>query len=99
MADPDLQIRGEGVGGGGHSDPEIREDPVFKKFFFSLCASFWCKNKGGGGGASRDPPLDLPLLNRLNPGVISSLRADTLNLVHSYMRYTICDTWAGCTAG
>ena len=27
-----------------------------------------------------------------------SLRADPLNLVYSYI-HTICDTWAGCTAG
>ena len=46
MADPDLQIRGEG---GGHLDPEIRGRPGLKKYIFSaLRASVWSKNKGGG---------------------------------------------------
>ena len=45
MVDPDLQIRGggRGEGGTGHSDPEIKGDPVSKKFFV-----VWSKNKGGG---------------------------------------------------
>ena len=40
VADPDLQIRGEGGSGypGG---------PVLKIFFSALRASFWSKNKGG----------------------------------------------------
>ena len=55
MADPDLQIREVGGGGGeGHPDPEIRGARSIKKFF-ALWASFWSKNKGGGGGL--DPPL------------------------------------------
>ena len=29
---------------------------------------------------------------------VNSLRADPLNLFYSYI-HTICDTWAGCTAG
>ena len=33
MADPDLQIR-EGGGGGGHPDPEIRGAQSRKNFFF-----------------------------------------------------------------
>ena len=45
MADPDLQIRGEG---GGHLDPEIRGALVSKKFFSALWASVWSKSKGGG---------------------------------------------------
>ena len=49
--DPDLQIRGEG-GGGGHPDPEIRGTPVSKKYFFALRASVCFKNKGGRGGPS-----------------------------------------------
>lgn len=37
MEDSDLQTKGGGEGG-GHSDPEIREGPVFKKIFFGpLC--------------------------------------------------------------
>ena len=45
MTDPDFQIRG----GGGHLDPEIRGAQSPKKFFLALRASFWSKNKGGGG--------------------------------------------------
>ena len=46
MADPNLQIRGEG--GPGHPDSEIRgRGPVLKIFFLALRASFWSKNKGG----------------------------------------------------
>ena len=39
------------------------------------------------------------IFDRVHLG-LSSLRADTLNLVYSsdYI-HTICDTWAGCTAG
>ena len=49
VADPDLQIR-RGGGGGGQPDPEIRErGPVSKKYFSALWASFWSKNKGGPG--------------------------------------------------
>ena len=37
--------------GGGHPDPEIRGDPVSKKFFSVLRASVWSRNKRGGEGA------------------------------------------------
>ena len=47
MADPDLQIR-KGGGGGGHSDPEINGP------HFGL-------RMRGGGWAPRAPPLDPPL--------------------------------------
>ena len=47
-ADPDLQIRGEGRGGGCHLDPEITGGPV-SIFFFGPLASVLSKNKGGGG--------------------------------------------------
>ena len=48
VTDPDLQIRGGGVGGGGsHPDPEIRgggAGPGLKKKLFSaLRASLWSK--------------------------------------------------------
>ena len=36
-----------GGGVSGHPDPEIREGAV-SEFFFSLWASVWSKNKGGG---------------------------------------------------
>ena len=43
VADPDLQIRGGGRGG-GHPDPEIRGvGAVSKKNFSALRASFWSK--------------------------------------------------------
>ena len=42
VADPDLQIR---MGGGGHSNSEIRGGGV-KKIFFSVLS----KNKGWAGG-------------------------------------------------
>ena len=52
MADPDLQIREVGGGGGeGHPDPEIRGARSIKKFS-ALWASSWSKNKGGGGPGS-----------------------------------------------
>jgi len=44
VADPDLQIRE----GGGHPDPEIREEPGLQKIFLgALRASVWSKGKGG----------------------------------------------------
>ena len=53
MADPDLQIRGEGEGGGGACHPdlhlEVRGVVSKKKNFFSaLRALVWSKYKGGG---------------------------------------------------
>ena len=41
--------KGGGGGGGMHSNPEIRGGAVSKKVFSALQASFWSKNKGGGG--------------------------------------------------
>ena len=67
MADPDLHIREEGAGGGGHLDPEIRGEGARpqKNFFSALRASFWSKNKGRGR-APQAPLLDPPLLgNRI----------------------------------
>ena len=50
MADPDFQIRE----GGGHPDPEIREEPgLNKKFCRPFGPKFGLKVRGGGGG--RDP--------------------------------------------
>ena len=60
VAEPDLEIRGEG--GGGHPDPEIRRrrgGQSLKKYFPALRASGWSKNKGGP--VPRFPPLDPPL--------------------------------------
>ena len=53
VADPDLQIRGGcvcggGGEGGGHPDPEISGGPVSKKIISALGASVWSKNKWGG---------------------------------------------------
>ena len=48
---------GGGGGGGGHPDPKIRRGrgrPP-EKFFSALRASFWSKNKGGGGDESPGP--------------------------------------------
>ena len=45
-------------GGGGHPDPEIgrgRGQPP-EIFFSALRASFWFKNKGGGGESPRPSP-------------------------------------------
>ena len=61
MPDPDLELRGEGGGGDGHLDPEIRGRPGLQKFFSTLRASVSSKNKGGGGRAPQAPPLDPPL--------------------------------------
>ena len=59
MADPDLQIRGKGGGGGeegGHPDPEIRGagTGLQKNSFFGLKIR-------GRPGPPRVPPLDPPL--------------------------------------
>ena len=54
MADPDLEMGGGG--GEGHPDPEMRGEGRS-----GLRASFWSKNKVGGGRAPRVPPLDPPL--------------------------------------
>ena len=58
VADPDLQIRGEG--GGGHPDHKIR-GAVLKNFFSAFRASVWSRSKWGqvwGGGVG--PPGPLP---------------------------------------
>ena len=64
MADPDLQIRGGGRGG-GHPAPEIGGGPGLSKIFLALRASFWPKNKVGEG-AGRAPLLDPTLLAEVN---------------------------------
>ena len=51
VADPDLQIKRVGRGGGGRRSP--------KNFFSALWASVW--SKIGGGAAPRAPPLAPPL--------------------------------------
>ena len=51
MADPDLQIR-RGGGGGGHPDTEIRRGGL-QNFFSVLRASFSSRNKGKEGGGGR----------------------------------------------
>ena len=58
MADPDLQIRGGGRGGGEggvgvHPDPEIRG-----------AVSVFSNNNGEGGGPPLDPPLIRKALQR-----------------------------------
>ena len=59
MADPDLQIRGEG--GACHPDLhlEIRGVVSKKNIFSALRASVWSKYKGAG---PRAPTLDPPVL-------------------------------------
>ena len=53
MADPDLQIREVGGGGGrggeGHPDPEIRGAPSLKKIFRLFGPQLGLKIRGGGG--------------------------------------------------
>ena len=49
MVDPDLQIREWGGGGGDHPGPDIEGGASSQKHFSALRASFWSKNKGGGG--------------------------------------------------
>ena len=46
VADPDLQMKGGGEGG-GHPDPEIR-GAVSKKYILAFRASVWSKDKEGG---------------------------------------------------
>ena len=73
MAEPDLQIRGEG--GGGHPDPEIRRrggGAVNKKYFPALRASVWSKNKGAR------PPRFSPLDPPLESGEVRRTREQTL---------------------
>ena len=68
MADPHLQIGG---GGGGNSDPEITEGPVSQKILFRPFGPQFGLKIRAGAQAPRSPPLDLSLVNGLNPGVIS----------------------------
>ena len=58
MANPDLQVRGGGEGG-GHPDHEIRGWPGLKKiFFWPFGPHFGLKIRGGGPpGPSLDPPV------------------------------------------
>ena len=55
MADPNLQTRGEGTGGGGsHPDPELsggQGGVVLKKIFSALWAWVWSKTNGGDDGS------------------------------------------------
>ena len=47
--------------GGGYPDSEIREARWSQnKYFSALRASFWSKNKGGGGPGPQASPLDPP---------------------------------------
>ena len=56
VSDPDLQIR-VGRGGDGHPDPKIRGGGRSqKKFFSSLWASVWSKNKEGGADSPGPSP-------------------------------------------
>ena len=60
VADPDLQIRGGGGGGGAYPDPEISggggTGGCLKKIFFSVhWASVWSKNKGVPGAPGSLP--------------------------------------------
>ena len=52
VAEPDLQIKGEGRGG-GHPDPEIRGTGSSHKKIFSTLPQFGLKIREGG----LDPPL------------------------------------------
>ena len=65
VADPDLQ----GGGGRGHRDPEIRGVGSPKNFFSALRASFWSKNKGGGGPPGPSPGSATATLAILIPPV------------------------------
>ena len=58
VADPDLEIRGGGVGGGGHPDPGISGGPGVQKNFFRPFGPslIWSKNKGRGWGALGPSP-------------------------------------------
>jgi len=57
VADPDLELRGCGEGGGRGSSVLIAL-PAFLPFCIS---SFQTQKKGGGGQPPQAPPLDLPL--------------------------------------
>ena len=61
MPDPDLEIRGVGVGRSSKPLDKGGGAGLSKKFFSAVRASVWSKNKGGAW-APRAPPLDPPLL-------------------------------------
>ena len=84
VADPDLQIRGEGVvirtlrkGGGGQSQKQILS---------ALQASIWSKNKGAPG---RAPALDPPLINAYVRGIHQTYFM-TLFLIDLYKMENTC---------
>ena len=84
VADPDLQIRGEGVvirtlrkGGGGQSQKQILS---------ALRASIWSKNKGAPG---RAPPLNPPLINADVRGIYQTYFM-TLFLIDLYKMENTC---------
>ena len=60
VADPHLQIRGGGVEGGSHPDPEIAAGPVSKNFlqpFGPQCDLKIRESAGTPGTPLLDPPL------------------------------------------
>ena len=80
MADADLQIRAGGGKGAGHPDPETRGGGGLQKTVFRpFGPNFGRKVSGGGGGgrASRAPPLD-PQLQR--PQFLTEKALGTLSL-------------------
>ena len=61
VADPDVQIRGGGEGGGSHPDSEISGGDVSKKIFFGPSWPHFGLKIRGGPGPLRAPPLNPPL--------------------------------------
>lgn len=77
VAGPDLQIRGDG-GGGGHADPEIKRGPGLNFFFRPFLAQFGLKLSGGGPPLA--PPVD-PASALSEPYFYSKINVNVIDVV------------------